>query len=81
MAIFKGFNFWRSVAMILVGMVLGIMVYHTFMDDGTGNTIHIGKYKIKGGTTTIKGDDNRPEQDNRGFLDILFSDDDEKDKK
>lgn len=69
----KGFNFWRTLATLLLGMVIGMYVYHSFFEV-KGDSIHIGKYKIKG-KQKVKGDNNNQDQEQKGILDIFQKND------
>jgi hypothetical protein len=73
MNLFKGLNFWRTIATLLLGMVIGMYVYHTFF-DGQDDSIHIGKYKIKG-KQKVEGNNNKQDQEQKGILDIFQEND------
>lgn len=76
---FKGLRLWRSIAIFLLGAIAGIYVYHNFF-DGQGDSIHIGKYKIKS-KTQVEGENNKAESETKGIFDFLFnSEEKEKEK-
>lgn len=67
-------GFWKTIAKILLGIIIGMYLYHSFFDKN-GDSIEIGKYKIKT-STEVKGDENEAESKSKGFLNIFNNDED-----
>lgn len=69
----KGFSLWRTIATLFLGIIIGMYVYHTFF-DAEGDSVEIGKFKIKS-NTEVEGNKNKTQEKQEGFIKDLFDKD------